>query len=619
MVYYYYNGQWNSTQVSDRTSDTSIDSSGDDVRDLGRPIVLVDKEGRVLVVTRSEDTSMGSYDSASTPNNDIVVYYCTNLDSADPTWSSVTLNTTNMGEYEPTYDQNLWTSNNELSLFFEPEGLTGQTSATIQTLDWNEQAYFDNVAPTVATAASASSTQVTGTSTTLSVLGADNAGEASLNYTWSLTGTPPAGVTYTNNDNNAAQNTTVTFTKAGTYTFLATIADSGGLTATSSVTVTVLQTPTGVTVTPTSGTSLVIGQTQQFAASVTDQFGAAITSPTLSWSATGGTVNSAGLFTAGQSGGAFSVSATAGSVTGTTTGTVSLPTWLGSGSVATWNPSTQILTVSGATSIIADPGTDEPIIEASGSAAVVTLDPASGTDIHLGGLSLTNGAIATVTSLGSARAIANYHLLVIGLVGATAAPLYTIDSTSTLNLADNDMAILYGTGTSPLSTVQSELSQAYDGTLWDKPGLTSSVAATMGGVTALGFGEASTLGLSTFDGLTLGGNAVLVKYTLTGDANLDGTVNFSDFSIVQNNFGQSSNWSGGDFNYDGVTNFNDFSLLQNNYGQSLVNVLGSSDSPAQTTGSSVGKTGIVGGAPVATGGKKTTGSTVHSAAHPKRD
>jgi len=234
-------------------------------------------------------------------------------------------------------------------------------------------------------------------------------------------------------------------------------------------------------------------------------------------------------------------------------------------------------------------------------------------------LSLTNGAIATVTSLGSARAIANYHLLVIGLVGATAAPLYTIDSTSTLNLADNDMAILYGTGTSPLSTVQSELSQAYDGTLWDKPGLTSSVAATMGGVTALGFGEASTLGLSTFDGLTLGGNAVLVKYTLTGDANLDGTVNFSDFSIVQNNFGQSSNWSGGDFNYDGVTNFNDFSLLQNNYGQSLVNVLGSSDSPAQTTGSSVGKTGIVGGAPVATGGKKTTGSTVHSAAHPKRD
>jgi hypothetical protein len=463
--------------------------------------------------------------------------------------------------------------------------------------------------PSVATAAAATPSPVTGTSTALSVLGSDSAGQSSLTYTWSYTG--PTGVTYSGaaNGTNAAQNITARFNQAGTYTFLATITDSSGLTATSGVTVTVLQTPTGVTVTPTSGTSLVIGQTQQFAASVTDQFGATIASPTLNWSATGGTVNSTGLFTAGQSSGNFSVSATAGSVTGTATGTVSLPTWLGSGSVATWNPSTQVLTVTGAASIIADPGTDEPIIEASGSAAVVTLDPATGTDIHLGGLSLTDGASATVTSLGLARTITNYHLLVIGTPGATVAPTYTIDSTSTLDLADNDMAILYGSGTSPLLTVQSELSQAYDNKAWDKPGLTSSVAKGSSGVTALGLGEASTLGLSTFDGLTLGGNAVLVKYTLTGDANLDGTVNFNDFSIVQNNYNQSSVWSGGDFNYDGITNFNDFSLLQNNYGQTLANVLpDDAASASQTSGSPGGKTGIAAIAPVANGGKKSAAS-----------
>jgi hypothetical protein len=58
-------------------------------------------------------------------------------------------------------------------------------------------------------------------------------------------------------------------------------------------------------------------------------------------------------------------------------------------------------------------------------------------------------------------------------------------------------------------------------------------------------------------------------YTLAGDANLDGSVNFNDFSILQNHYGQSGDWSQGDFNHDGTINFNDFSALQNNYGQSV--------------------------------------------------
>jgi len=94
-----------------------------------------------------------------------------------------------------------------------------------------------NPAPTVATPAAANPSTVTGTTTSLSVLGADNGGEANLTYTWSSTG--PAPVTYSVNGTNAAKNTTATFTKAGSYTFTVTIADAQGATVTSTVNVTV--------------------------------------------------------------------------------------------------------------------------------------------------------------------------------------------------------------------------------------------------------------------------------------------------------------------------------------------------------------------------------------------
>jgi hypothetical protein len=298
-----------------------------------------------------------------------------------------------------------------------------------------------------------------------------------MTYAWSAVGAPPAPVTF----GAAAASTTATFTKTGSYILQVTATDSGGLSTTSTVNV-----------------------------------------------------------------------------------SVQLPAWLSSTSVAVWNPTTQILTVTGATSIIADPGGDEPIIQASGSAAVITLNPAGGTDIHIGGLSLTN-----------------YHLLVNGVAGSTVAPTYTIDSASTLDLMDNDMAILYGSGSSSLTTVNAELLEAYDGGVWNKPGLTSSIAATEGGKTALGFGEASTLGLSSFDGLTLGGNAVLVKYTITGDANLDGSVGLADYNACLANYnGTGQPWTSDSFDYSGTVGLADYNTILADYNQTLADFLPSTSTPA---------------------------------------
>ena len=81
--------------------------------------------------------------------------------------------------------------------------------------------------PTVATAAAAE-LNAAETSATLSVLGADAAGEQYLTYTWAATMLPAGAMapTFSVNDTNAAKNTTVTFDVAGTYWFTATITDA---------------------------------------------------------------------------------------------------------------------------------------------------------------------------------------------------------------------------------------------------------------------------------------------------------------------------------------------------------------------------------------------------------
>src|SRR5207249_10561614 len=160
--------------------------------------------------------------------------------------------------------------------------------------------------------------------TTLSVLGADDGGEANLIYTWATTGTPPAPVTFSGNGTNAAKNVVATFAKAGSYSFQVTIKDQGNLTISSSVNVTVNQTLTGISVAPSTAT-VVVGATPSFTAIALDQFAMALSSqPVFTWSVSGGgSISSAGLFTAGSTpGGPFTVTASSGGINGNATVTV---------------------------------------------------------------------------------------------------------------------------------------------------------------------------------------------------------------------------------------------------------------------------------------------------------
>src|SRR5262249_39392457 len=81
-----------------------------------------------------------------------------------------------------------------------------------------------------------------------------------------------------------------------------------------------------------------------------------------------------------------------------------------------------------------------------------------------------------------------------------------------IDVADSDMII----DSSPLSLVKSYVQSGYASGAWNGLGIKSAVAAgtqASAHKTELGYGQASTLGLSSFDGYPLLSSSVLVKYT----------------------------------------------------------------------------------------------------------
>lgn len=183
---------------------------------------------------------------------------------------------------------------------------------TVGASDQAEVTIVDNDQAPVITTPAAGVVNGAGTAVSLTVAATDDRDPALLTYTWSATG--PAAVTFSPNGTNAAAACSATVAATGQYTFMVTVADAQGLTATSSVVVNVGQVATSVAVTPDNRT-VVAGNTEAYTAAVADQFGQPMAAA-VDWSATGGTISSTGVFTAGAQGGTFAVTATAGAASG---------------------------------------------------------------------------------------------------------------------------------------------------------------------------------------------------------------------------------------------------------------------------------------------------------------
>jgi hypothetical protein len=143
---------------------------------------------------------------------------------------------------------------------------------------------------------------------------------ATVSTAWSVQ-SGPAGATFA--DVNAVD-TTVTFASDGTYVLELT-GDDTALQSSDTVTiiVEVASALTSIGVTP-SDAALVFGGTQTFTANGTDQYGDPI-AVNATWTATGGTIDAGGNYTAGSIIGPFTVTATDGSVSGTANVTISEP------------------------------------------------------------------------------------------------------------------------------------------------------------------------------------------------------------------------------------------------------------------------------------------------------
>ncbi|MEX2139371.1 MAG: Calx-beta domain-containing protein [Pirellulales bacterium] len=150
----------------------------------------------------------------------------------------------------------------------------------------------------------------------------------------------------------------------------------------------------------------------------------------------------------------------------------------------------------------------------------------------------------------------------------------TLGGNGMLDLADNALVVDYS-GASPLAAIRERILSGRGGSGfgagWKGPGINSSTALETNKADpesrSLGYAENAALPLgpyTKFRGAPVDETSVLIAYTRTGDANLDGLVNDDDVTIVGATYAPGvpqPQWALGDFDYNGFVDDDDVTLL----------------------------------------------------------
>jgi hypothetical protein len=180
---------------------------------------------------------------------------------------------------------------------------------------------------------------------------------------------------------------------------------------------------------------------------------------------------------------------------------------------------------------------------------------------HLSSLTVDSGAAATMLGDGS-RVLETNALSIAGS---------TDNWLGILDLSNNGLIVHNGN----LPTITNQIKAGFDGSAggnWQGEGITSSaVANDPSHLTSLGVVQNSANGAPSgpalyphFASQPVVNSDVLVTDTFFGDANLDGRVDGSDYTRIDNGYlTNAMGWFNGDFNYDGVINGSDYTLVDN--------------------------------------------------------
>ncbi|HEV2969686.1 MAG TPA: autotransporter-associated beta strand repeat-containing protein, partial [Pirellulales bacterium] len=197
------------------------------------------------------------------------------------------------------------------------------------------------------------------------------------------------------------------------------------------------------------------------------------------------------------------------------------------------------------------------VIGGTGSIAGTTALSKSGTgkltlntvNTYTGGTNVSAGTlVAGVTGAlpSGAVSITGGTLQLAPSTGLATITSLAISGTGTFDINNNHVIINYGSPASdPIASIVALLNAGYNGGAWNGPGgITSSAIASNPGY-GIGYADAADIGNPA--GLASG--TIEVKFTLLGDADLNGTVNGIDFGILAANFNKGvSRWDQGDFN-----------------------------------------------------------------------
>ncbi|MGA0040240.1 MAG: autotransporter-associated beta strand repeat-containing protein [Pirellulales bacterium] len=191
----------------------------------------------------------------------------------------------------------------------------------------------------------------------------------------------------------------------------------------------------------------------------------------------------------------------------------------------------------------------------------------SGVNTYQGNTIVEGGelVIKHAAALGSGRLVVRNDAVVTLDLGANQLVLAGLDLGASATLDLRDDFIHLKAGNYDLATLRTRIAAARNGGSWTGAGITSS---------RIGTGNARSIGYVVDTD-----NAITVRFTADGDAQLDGRVNFDDILALFPNYNAagSYHWYQGDFTYDGKVDFDDILALFPNYGaESIFGAGGSS-------------------------------------------